>query len=269
MALIIFLIFIFVWYFPVWRRQGQADRLPRRTIPKAIVCGAIPAFVIIIVLQVLFGFVRRALPVSERVSQALEAYIGAALVEECVKFFTAYLIIRRIEPKRKVDYVLIFGAVGMGYELTESIIQLDSVLTGIMRGVFSLHIIWQFWMGMFFWEYRQAKQRGDRRGKCVNFILAFAVPILLHGTNDFLAFVNSDLLTKNTDAILNADIGNLSPEAEMVGEWFFALLVFVIIQTIFQFVTFGMALKTAKQSRQADEEARAEAEAEIQAAAEE
>ena len=254
MSLVVFLIFIFVWYFPIWRRQGQTGRLPRRTIAESIAAGLIPGFLAIIILQILFGFLLRALPLTGAAYSAVDAYISAALIEESVKFLAAYLIIRKVQPTRKVDYVLIFGAVGLGYEVTETLLLLDSVVSGFFRGVFAQHIIWQLWMGMFFWEYMQAKRDQNPAGCRRNLFLSLAVPFFLHGTNDFLAFmVEKGLKNVEPGALENFSAQQVvTPDLEAAGWWFLALLVFMILQIIFQIVTFRMALKTAADSRKMD-----------------
>lgn len=251
MPLLIFTIFIFVWYFPVWKRQGTEERLPRWTIAKSIAVGMVPVFLVIILLQVAFGFLQRALPLSPVAFTASDSYLSAALVEETVKFLGAYLVIRKVCPKRKVDYVLIFGAVGLGYEVTETLLLLDSVIAGLGRGIFALHIIWQFWMGMFYWEYRQAKLRGDRNAARKNLLLAFLIPVILHGTNDFLAFMAEKGFSAVDPAMLEnfSGVADLSPELEAAGWWTAALLLFMAVEIVFQIITFRMALRTAKESR--------------------
>ena len=254
-ALVVFIAFVFVWYFPVWLRQGMKNRLPKGTVFKSIALGFVPGFLAIIVFQILFGYAERKLNLSGTAYYAVDSFICAALTEELIKFFAARLIIRKVEPKRKVDYALVFGAVGLGYEAVETFLGLDSVWAGIIRGVFALHIIWQLWMGLFYWEYRQAKERGDRAGVKKNLALVFLVPIFFHGMNDFLAFMAEDRLQAMNAAALPENFmtgTSLAPEAEAAAVWFLILFGFMIVQLVYQIVTFRMALKTAKQSRAAD-----------------
>lgn len=252
--IVIFIAFCFVWYFPVWKGQGKTDRLPKGTVAKAIGIGLVPAFLVIILLQIGFGYLERALPLSPVARTFSTSYISAALVEEGVKFLGAYLIIRKTCPKRKVDYVLIFGAVGLGYEVVETLLLLGSIVAGIGRGVFALHIIWQFFMGSFFWEYRKAKENNDRRAQRRSLILAFAVPVILHGTNDFLAFM-AESGAQNVDEKVWESFTlakPMPPEMMPAVWWFAALLVFMLFEIVFQIMTFKMALASAKESRMAD-----------------
>lgn len=247
LSLVIFLIFVFVWYFPVWRRQGKTDRLPRWTILKAILLGLIPGFLAIILLQIAAGYLEKALALSGAAYRASDSYISAALVEECVKFLGAWLILRKAAPKRKVDYALIFGAVGLGYEVTETALGLSgSLLGGVIRGVFALHIIWQLWMGLYYYEYRRSKLAGDEKGKRKNFLLAFGVPVLLHGTNDFLAFMAEDSFN------LAQAAGESGAEMTVYAVWIGLLIFFMLAQLVFQIITFKKALRAAEESRKLD-----------------
>ena len=251
MAVIVFLIFVFVWYFPVWHRQGKEESLPRFTIAKSVFMGLIPGFLLIILLQIGLGYLFRALPLSDTAFTACDCYIGAAVVEEFVKFLMAYVVIRKVQPERKVDYVLIFGAVGLGYEVTETLLLLDSVIAGIGRGIFALHIIWQFFMGTYFYKYREAKQNGNETQARRSLLLAFGVPVFIHGTNDFLAFMAEKylgVLDAGSLENFSAEAQNITPELEAAGWWTAALLVFMLFEIIFQIITFRMALRAAKES---------------------
>lgn len=248
---VVFLIFVFVWYFPIWRRQGKTDRLPRGTIAVSILLGLIPAFILIIALQIPIGYLEKALFASRTAFLASDAYISAALTEECVKFLFAYLVIRKVKPKRKVDFALILGAVGLGYEVTESLLGLGgSVLGSVFRGVFAMHIIWQLWMGLYYYEYRQAKLSGDGEGRRKNFLLAFLVPVLLHGTNDFLVFMAEDSFKALDFEALEQ---GLPGEAVAAVVWLVILGLFMAGALVYQIITFKKALKAAKESRERDE----------------
>ena len=248
MPLLIFIVFIFVWYFPVWAGQGAGNRLPVRSVLNSVLLGIFPVFFSALILQILLGNLYRALSVPYLLNKALSAYVDAALVEEGFKFLGAYLVIRRLNPRRKSDYILIFGAVGLGFEITETLLELDSPLTGAVRGMFAMHIIWGFWMGSFFWEYRQS-------GKSGFLLLSLFVPFLLHGTNDFLCFVGLDQLPfidENLPSGLDA-ANNLSTRMNHPEDWILALLLFLILYLVFQIYTYCMALRASSKSRKAAE----------------
>ena len=245
MPLIIFVAFIFVWYFPVWARQGKGNRLPVRPILRSVLAGMFPVFFAALIIQILLGNLYRALSVPYLMNKALSSYVDVALVEEGFKFLGAYLIIRKLDPQRKSDYILIFGAVGLGFEITETLLELDSPLAGAVRGMFAMHIIWEFWMGSFFWEYRQRRKPGF-------LLLSLAVPFVLHGTNDFLCFVGLDqlpFLDEELPAGLNA-AKDLSARMNHPEDWILALALFMILQLAFQIYTYCMALRASRETRE-------------------
>ena len=266
MPLLLFVIFIFVWYFPIWKRQGKKEKLPRFTIAKAIGTGMIPGFLVIILFQVVLGYLQKALALPVAWDSAFSSFIGAALVEETVKFLGAWLIIRKVKPVRKVDYVLIFGAVGLGYEVTETLLLLDSVIAGVARGIFAQHIIWQLWMGMFYWEYCRAKENNDREACRKNLVSAFFVPFVLHGINDFVAFMAENAMKGMDNGMLEnmQAAGVMTPELESAAVWVAVMLLFMVFEFVFQILCFKKALKVAKQSREAENIPETDAEKEME-----
>lgn len=250
MALIIFLIFVLVWYLPVYRRQGKTDRLPRRTVPISILGGLIPGFLVIILLQLGLGYAVKPIKLSGIPSAAFESFISAALIEEGVKFLTGYLIVSKAKPKRKVDHALIFGAVGLGYEVTETCLMLDSPISGVFRGVFALHIIWQLWMGLYYFEYSRAKQRNDMPSARKELALALFVPFFMHGMNDFVIFVFES--RQSAVDLEHFGTGSLTAGETAFLVWAAATFLFLIAEIVFQIVTFRKALRASGESRAAD-----------------
>ena len=258
MPLILFVIFVFIWYFPIWIGQGKTNRPSRWTIPLAILFGAIPLAIAAIVLQSFLGYGQRALALPEVANMAVDAFISAGVIEEGLKFLTAFLIIRKVDPKRKVDYVLIFGAVGLGYEITETLLGLDSIWAGLIRGVLASHVIWQLWMGMFFWELRQAKLRNDAKGVRKNAIRMFAVPVLWHGVHDFIAMITTAKVDAVDPAVLSNPDAYSSPELTVAAVLGIIFLILLLAELVFQIIILRKGLRVAKESRLLDGEIKGE-----------
>lgn len=257
MPLIVFTFFIFVWYVPVWLRQEKSKRLSFLTFLKSVLIGMFPVFIVALIFQILLGKARQALGLPYVADKAYNSYLEAALTEELFKFLAAYLIIRKHAPQQKSDYVLIFGAVGLGFEITETLMELENILVGVVRGIFALHIIWQFWMGLYYWKYRQAKEAGNSKSARKNLICSLFVPFILHGTNDFLSFIGADQVQFIDEALPEgiAAAENLPIRLENPENWLVALLIFIIIQFVFQIVTYVKALKASNETRQSLKEA--------------
>ena len=236
MAFLVFAIFSFVWYYPAYKKQGNVDRLPGKAYRRAILFGIFPATILLLSAQLLLTYVRKLLPLGTVAHNLWEAFLSAAAVEEGVKFLFAWLVIRKFEPKRKIDYALIFAAVGMGYQIAESLMMMDGVVTALIRGIFAYHVLWQYWMGLYFFDYRQAKARGDEGAARKALLLSVGVPFLLHGLNDFIAFMNGAAVE-----------GGIETE---IGAWVFAFLLFVIASIVYLIITMKKVFRAAKESRE-------------------
>ncbi len=235
MAAIIFFIFVFVWYFPVWKVQGKEDKPPKYTLPVSFIIGAIPASILSAATTIGLALLNRHFQLSGMLVQAYMDFIATGLVEEFFKFLCGYLIIRHVKPKRHIDYILILGTVGMGFEVSESLLSISDIITSITRGAFALHIIWQFWMGLYFWKYQEAKKANRNLSKILYLFIAFVIPVLMHGFNDFLVSVISAMA-------VYGDSSGISPV------WVLVALVFLVIELIYQIIAFVKVFRVSKAS---------------------
>ena len=55
----------------------------------------------------------------------------------------------------------------------------------MLRAFFPFHIMWQIFMGAHLYEYKVAKMNNDSKAMKKELVLAFGVPILMHGCCDF------------------------------------------------------------------------------------
>lgn len=236
MPAIIFLIFIFVWYFPVWKLQGKEGRLKKRVLPISILIGALPVIGLTFFTTI---FLSRFTPSTATYAGRLfyRTFVAVALVEESYKFLGAFIMILIFKPKRKIDYILIFGAVGMGFEITESFMDFSNIVSGVIRGLFALHIIWQMWMGMFFYEFMKEKERKNPGKMILNLFLSFVLPTLIHGANDYL---------------VDYTVAQMGAGASDTAVMFILLLIlFSIGEIVYQIITYTKALRISKASRMA------------------
>lgn len=242
MAIPIFLICAFLWFFPIYRRQGKTDRMPVRYLIFAILAGAIPAMIAILALQIPLGWGLEALKLKQTARILMESFASAGLIEELVKFLCAFVIVKIAKPKHCIDYVLLFGGVGLGYEISESIMLIESPLTAIIRGAFAYHILWQFWMGLFYWKLLQAK--GNERIGCA--FAAFGVPFALHGLNDFCCF----LISNATQGLAEgAVLTEVQESAAVFG--FVAFVGITLLCVAFNIVTMIECVSNTKAEREA------------------
>lgn len=188
-VLLVLLISFLIWFRPVLKREkeleGYADS---KTKIIAVVYGLIPAGIVLFLCQIALGSLFKLIGIQEGtiLLSALRAFIMYGVIEEMTKYGFARLSFRKYEKLKKVDVMVIFGLVGMGYEITETLI-IGNIFAGIIRSVFLAHVMYQFIMGHYFFESLYAKNNGDVAKARTKLFLALFVPIIIHGINDFLA----------------------------------------------------------------------------------
>jgi hypothetical protein len=232
----ILLIFIFVWFYPVLKRHRQMEAYAdKKTKLKALLFGLVPATVVLFSCQFALGWLFKLAGISDKgiLICFLRGYIMYALIEELTKFGFAYLVIKKFEKLKKIDIMLIFGLVGMGYEITETLF-VGNLFSGIGRGLFVAHIMYQLIMGHFFYESIHAKENGDDAGTKKNKILSLAIPMLLHGTNDLFCEL-AQLASEGLTVMGETD----TPKAIMI----FTCAVMIMVTNVFGLV---WGLKLAK-----------------------
>lgn len=108
------------------------------------------------------------------------AFTRAALLEEAVKFYFCYRVLKRHRELGMKESILMAGVVGIGYGFTEKLVYLNPVAM-ITNGLIPGHMVYQWIMG--FWIYKALRAKGAERKK--DYFLAFFVPFLIHGLWDF------------------------------------------------------------------------------------
>ena len=186
LGLICLLIFIFVWLYPVLKRHKElGGYVDRKTEFTALLLGMIPATVVLLLCQFALGWIFKLVGISDKeiLMCFLKSFVMYGIIEEVTKYGFSRLVIRKFERLKKIDIMLIFGFVGMGYEIAETMMN-GNLIAGIGRGIFVAHIMYQFVMAHFFYESIRAKNAGDDAGAKKNMFFSLAIPALIHGIND-------------------------------------------------------------------------------------
>lgn len=241
MMILLFLVFGTAWYLPVYLKQGKKNKLPGKTYIKALALGLIPSFVIGVVFSSIIGWIMKWLHIEGLLKTAISTFIGYGVAEEFAKYLMGKLALKGCGEIRKIDSILIYGAVGVGFQVTESLLVIGSSIAGpLIRGILALHIAWQFWMGAHLWEADRCHGAGDEAGAKKNHLLAILLPMIFHGFHDF-----------SGDA-LQLGIENGTDKGMLLGLIPFILA--LIIDIVFIIKTIRMVNRTAKESREAEEE---------------
>lgn len=114
--------------------------------------------------------------------RAFVCYVVNALCEELAKFFFARKYIRKhIDKASRLDVISFMVIAAISFSLAEDVVYIfgSSVIHILVRGILMGHVPEQLLMGYFY-------GKGVAEKKGIFKVLAFVVPILLHGTYNFL-----------------------------------------------------------------------------------
>ena len=156
---------------------------------KALFFGAIPVGFIIISL-----FLMDLVGIELNQGPLASAFIGTAIPEEALKLLMLWLVLRKNKYyNKKFDGIVYSCCVGLGFATFENVLYLLDFNIGIaiLRSTLSVpgHFLYAVMMGYF---YSLAHYNTKRRK--LNMALAFLVPMLAHGLNNYtitsLLYVN-------------------------------------------------------------------------------
>ena len=241
----IFTVLIMVlWFVPIFRKMPKDYRYDKKFLIKTVIYGIL-IFIVAVIIQNIFaallgkGF---KLPETSLLFSLLMAIIGYGLVEELMKFLVGSFSLKKSKFHSKFDYMLIFALSALGFTLIETFLYSSAFgLVGIIRGLFPFHIMWQVFMGAHYYEYKVAKRNNDSKAMKKEWLLAFAVPILMHACCDSsVVFINRAihlLSTANLAVVNMADILSL-----IIPLIYMVILIIFTVVTAYKFYKYTKSL---------------------------
>ena len=222
--LFVILIAVLLWFRPILKRHkevgGYADK---KAIIKAFVYGLLPATIVLLLCQIALGWLLKFIGIDKY--PILKVFVQAILMYGCIEELTKYLFARLsmkgYEKFKKIDVMVLFGLVGMGYEVMETMFA-SNVVAGIIRGIFIAHIVYQLIMGHYYFESVYAKNNGDIERSKKYATYALLIPILIHSLNDIFA----GLLGEYSETVDFSSINNVSYSTLII---FFGLNILLIV----------------------------------------
>ena len=248
LSTVIFFGFLCLWLLPPYLKQGKQDKLPFRWILFTMLGGAVVAGGISIGLQLLLDRWQVA-HIEGLAGQAFSAFISAALVEELTKFLVARVMMIFAKPVRKIDVIFLFAASGVGFEILETVLGFSnsgSIAGAILRGVICLHVFLQMFMGIHYDACQAAKAAGKKVRAVLQMVVAFLLPILVHGLNDFSLFFMQMELNSYSALPAGAEMPILLPVSVV------SVAVAVIADLVFIIHSLVVTYREAKRSRAAE-----------------
>lgn len=187
-AVALTVVFTFLWYLPLYRKAAGPDRVEKKPLITAFLLGFFVAFTVAVIIQMLLGWLYRLAGIAEGslAFHYLTSFISYGLVEETVKFAIGLIVLNRCKINGAKNYILVFGMIGIGFEIIESTLDVLQVgmLATIFRSIFALHVFFQIWMGIFVYRAHKCQELSDNNGTKRNMAIAFLIPVLIHGIHD-------------------------------------------------------------------------------------
>ena len=177
-----------LWYMPLYRKAAGPDRVGKKPLIIAFLIAFFVDFIVTFVIQNILGLIYRQVGIADEslAKHYLTSFISYALIEEAVKFFTGLILLKKFKIKGAKNYILVFGIIGIGFEIAETFLYVASSGMGaaIFRGIFALHVFFQIWMGIFVYRAHKCRELADDGAAKRNMTVAFVVPLLIHGIHD-------------------------------------------------------------------------------------
>ena len=171
------------WYMPGIRAQGEKRVLTKKDYWRtAGVYGFCYTCLLIIITEILWNVLADRIGLSGLERDIASDFLRAALLEEFFKFTGFLLAKRSLKLRRKIDYIMIAGLIGLVYGVVEKAVSGRPAL--VIGLAIPMHITWQFNQGGHWFEYEEAKSRNDQPRMRREMLLATALPFILHGCWD-------------------------------------------------------------------------------------
>lgn len=171
-------------------RKDRIQPEPIKNLVKGVIYGIGSCFIVFAYAEIVGG--------GDNLNGVEDAFIMAAIPEECAKLIMLWLLVRRMkEFDEPFDGIVYAVCIGMGFAGFENVLYLidnsDSLLSvGVMRGISAVpgHFCFAVAMGYY---YSAVKFGGDRH-RTTNKVLTLVAPIFMHGIYDSLLSLPEDIM---------------------------------------------------------------------------
>jgi RsiW-degrading membrane proteinase PrsW (M82 family) len=186
-------VILFIWF--IYSRD-KYEKEPKKMLILSVLFGALTVIPVFFIETWLAGYWENKYnyPSNKMMTAAYDAFVVAAFTEELFKYLVFVLFIWRNKNfNEKFDGIVYASFISLGFAAIENIMYTLSggIGTGLIRAFTAVpaHTIFGITMGYFFaW----AKFRSNKR--FLYLLLAFFVPILLHGIYDFILMSQNNYL---------------------------------------------------------------------------
>ena len=177
-------------------RKDRTDKEPPALLAKLLGYGALSCLPAIVVELILSAIIERLNVRNVYLGYFLEAFVVAGLTEETCKFLFLRTTWRSPAFDYQFDAIVYAVMVALGFAAFENVKYVYSYgfATGIVRAVTAVpgHAIFGVFMGYFYGYAKLSDYWGRDEDRGAYLVLSVVVPVLLHGTYDFIATYEYD-----------------------------------------------------------------------------
>lgn len=187
----------FILGFMVYR-MDKLEKEPLSLLLKLFFFGAL-SIIPALILEVVGSIILELFLANSFLFQLSMNFIVIACAEEGSKLFFLKLgSWKHPAFNYRFDAIVYAVSVGLGFAIFENIgyVIPNGFVVAIMRALTAVpaHTIFAIFMGHYFGEAKLQDRLGNPPGRSINMILAFLVPVFLHGLYDFIASSSNGLL---------------------------------------------------------------------------
>ena len=177
-------------------RKDRTDKEPPALLAKLLGYGALSCLPAIVVELILSAVIERLNVRNVCLGYFLEAFVVAGLTEETCKFLFLRTTWRSPAFDYQFDAIVYAVMVALGFAAFENVKYVYSYgfATGLVRAVTAVpgHAIFGVFMGYFYGYAKLSDYWGRDEDRKAYLALSVVVPVLLHGTYDFIATYEYD-----------------------------------------------------------------------------
>lgn len=213
-------------------RKDKIEKEPGRLLFRCFVFGALMVFPAGICESIIGDILDIIFSEGSLIKAFVDYYCVVGLCEELFKYLILILLVSKSkEYDCMFDGIVYAVFISLGFATLENMYYVvdGGIGTAILRMFTSIpgHMVFAVYMGYFYSKYKYSKLKNDRESAKSYECFALLVPVLLHGTYDFLISVSE---TRATDFI--------------IGLAFLIWLVFVLTIFIITYVIVDQAARS-------------------------
>ena len=187
------LIIALLWYMPGIKLQGENAVLQKKDYMWGVLkAGLLTCCLLIVLTEILWDMLFKFTGITGLPLELIGSFFRAALLEETFKYVGGVMCIDKFKPKRKIDFVMLFGLIGLVYNVFEKLFLGGAA--SIVGALIPTHLMWQFNQGMHYYEHKKAVLAGDKEKAKKEKIEYLFVPFFFHGCWDAIISIGGYLM---------------------------------------------------------------------------